>query len=190
MTTPTDLAIAHDFVLPITNDTDLRTFIWYAWGVKIPDVKVCADHSTPWRAFADAYWARSPVVVWHGSRGFAGKSFLLAVLGLTEAVTLKADVNILGGSGQQSQRVLQHMQNHWTSPGAPAYLLAKDVRMETRLVNGAKIESLMASQASVRGPHPQRLRLDEVDEMDLDILDAAMGQPMDKTNANGKILIQ
>jgi hypothetical protein len=36
----------------------------------------------------------------------------------------------------------------------------------------------MASQASVRGPHPQRLRLDEIDEMDMAILEAAQGQPM------------
>jgi hypothetical protein len=37
----------------------------------------------------------------------------------------------------------------------------------------------MASQASVRGPHPHRLRLDEVDEMALDIFDAAMGQTLE-----------
>lgn len=36
----------------------------------------------------------------------------------------------------------------------------------------------MASTKSARGPHPQRMRLDEVDEIDLKILDAAMGQPM------------
>lgn len=38
----------------------------------------------------------------------------------------------------------------------------------------------MASQTSVRGPHPQRLRMDEVDEMALPILNSALGQPMSK----------
>jgi hypothetical protein len=181
--------IAHDFSLPIHSASVLREFIWYAWGVRIPDTKVCAKHSTPWAAFCDAYFAKAPVVVWHGSRGFAGKSFLLATLGLTEAVTLKSDVNILGGSGQQSQRVLEHMQNRWTHPSAPTYLLSRDVRTETQLTNGAKIESLMASQASVRGPHPQRLRLDEVDEMDITILDAAMGQPMERDGVQAQTVM-
>jgi hypothetical protein len=36
----------------------------------------------------------------------------------------------------------------------------------------------MASQKSVRGPHPQRLRVDEADEADIDIIDSALGQPL------------
>lgn len=126
----------------------------------------------------------------HNSRGFGGKSFLLALLGLTEAVTLKADVNILGGSGEQSSRVLDYTRNFWTHKNAPTGLLSGDVRRETRLTWGNKIMALMASQASVRGPHPQRLRMDEIDEMDVEILDAALGQPMAKTElVGGKTVI-
>lgn len=136
-------------------------FVRLAWGVTIPNVQVCPNHSTPWRAFADAYFARSPVAVWHGSRGFAGKSFLLATLGLTEAVTLGVNVNVLGGSGDQSKRVLDHMQDRWSFYSSPSAMLEGEARTETRLTNGATIEALMASRASVRGPHPARLRLDE-----------------------------
>jgi hypothetical protein len=174
----TTTAIKHNFHLPITTEDTLREFVRLAWGVSIPDVQVCANHSTPWRAFCDAYFARSPVVVWHGSRGFAGKSFLLALLGLTEAVTYGVDVNVLGGSGEQSRRVLDYIQRFWAYDNAPTYMLEGEARTETRLANGAKVTALMASQTSVRGPHPARLRLDEIDEMDLSILDAALGQPM------------
>ena len=170
----------HKFVLPILTEETLRAFIKYAWGISIPDTQVCQNHSTPWRAFVDAYFARSPVSVWHGSRGFAGKSFTLALLSMTEAVTLGADVNVLGGSGEQSKRVLEHMQNLWNYESAPRNMLQADAATVTRLTNGAKVSALMASQASVRGPHPQRLRLDEIDEMDIRILDAAMGQTMSK----------
>lgn len=169
----------HRFHLPIQNETELRAFVRLAWGVTFPDVQVCPHHSTPWRAFCDAFFARAPVSVWKGSRGFGGKSFTLAVLGLTEAVALKANVNLLGGSGEQSRRVHEHMQALWHAEGAPRQVMASDPsKLETRLVWGNTIQALMASQASVRGPHPQRLRLDEVDEMDLAILDASMGQPM------------
>ncbi|MFA5714399.1 MAG: hypothetical protein WC998_01490 [Candidatus Paceibacterota bacterium] len=174
-------ATQHDFVLPIATEQDLKDFVLIAFGIKIPDKQICPNHSTPWRAFCDAYFGRSPVSVWEASRGFGGKSFLLALLGQVEAATLKCDVNILGGSGEQSTRVHDYMQRLWDYEDAPRYLLASDPsKIETKMIWGNKIKALMASQASVRGPHPVRLRLDEIDEMDLKILDSAMGQPMSK----------
>ena len=181
--------IAHDFKLPITSEDTLKEFVRVAWGVVIPDTQICERHSTPWRAFADAYFHRSPVSVWFASRGFGGKSFLLSVLANTEAATLGADVNLLGGSGAQSKRVLEHISGLWQYKNAPVDLLTGDAATITRLANGAKIEALMASQASVRGSHPQRLRLDEIDEMDIEILDAAMGQPMDKNKIRAQTVM-
>jgi len=171
----------HRFSLPIKSEEDLREFVWLSWGVRIPDIQVCEGHVSPWRAFSDAYFAIDPVSVWKASRGFGGKSYLLALLGLTEAVTLKADVNILGGSGLQSERVHSYMQEFWNYDNAPRFLLASDpIKRETRLGWGCNIRALMASMSSVRGPHPQRLRMDEIDEMDLRILEAAQGQTMGK----------
>lgn len=170
--------IAHDFKLPILTEDTLRDFVWLAWGVRIPDKQVCPDHTTPWRAFCDAYFARSPVSVWWASRGFGGKTFLLSLLSLTEGVTLGCDANTLGGSGEQAKRVVEHSQTFWNYRDAPRHMLKSDTTTISRLTNGANITALMASQASVRGPHPARLRCDEIDEMDIDILNAAMGQPM------------
>lgn len=178
-----------EFDLPLANDSELRFFVEKAWGVTIPDVQVCENHTTPWRAFADAYFARAPITVWKASRGFGGKSYLLALLGLTEAATLKADVNILGGSGEQSQNVLEYVQEFLDYESAPPGLLTGDVRRETRLIWGNTVKALMASQRSVRGPHRPRLRLDEIDEMDLKIFDAAMGQTMAVVSDGGDIVI-
>lgn len=177
----------HDFTLPIRTEANLKLFLQYAFGVVIPDTQVCDTHSTPWRAFCDAYFATSPVSVWKASRGLGGKTFLLSLLTITEAITLKADVNLLGGSGEQSQRALEHFRRFWESPNAPRQLLKTDPsKRDAKLVWGNQVQALMASQASVRGPHPQRLRCDEVDEMDLAILDSALGQPMIK----GEIMSQ
>ncbi len=179
------------FRLPIRDEDALRAFVERAFGVRIPDVQVCPRHSTPWRAFADAYFGRSPISVWKGSRGFGGKSFTLALLGLTEALTLGAEVSILGGSGQQSLRVHEALGRFWASKAAPRTMLEGDpTQRETRLRNGATIRALLASSTSVRGPHPQRLRCDEVDEMELSILDAATGQTMRRTGPHGPIETQ
>jgi hypothetical protein len=47
---------------------------------------------------------------------------------------------------------------------------------------------LTASQKTVRGPHPPTLLLDEIDEMDQAIFDAAKGQPMPQKNWQGDIV--
>jgi hypothetical protein len=152
------------------NDQELKTFLFQTFGVRVPDTQVCPEHSTPFRAFADAYFARYGVAVWKASRGLGGKSYLLALLGHCEANVLAADVTILGGSGEQALRVIEYLQK---LSGAE-----ENTARRTMYASGGRVTALMASSKSARGPHPQRMRLDEVDEMELQILDAAMGQPM------------
>lgn len=163
---------------PRTGD-DLWNWVRAILGVSIPREQVCEDHSAPFDAFRAAYFADSPIILWEASRGFGGKSFQLAVLSLTEQITLGADVTLLGGSGEQSKNIHTYMGELWDAPHAPTWMLETDpTRTETKLTNGARVKALTASQRSVRGPHPQRLRMDEIDEMDEDVFDAALGQTM------------
>lgn len=172
-----------DTDLPAVQDDDaldrvLRDYL----GVKLPNLKCCDGHRTPWDAVHNAFFARSEVAVWKASRGMGGKSFTLSALAMAEALFLRADVNILGGSGEQSKRILEAIGKLWDAPGFPRQCMKSEEpsaqRQQTIWLN--KIVALMASQTSVRGPHPQRLRMDEVDEMNLGILDSALGQPMSK----------
>ena len=101
-------------------DRDLLAFVEETFGVHIPAVACCPEHVAPAQAFCDAYFSRASVAVWKASRGFGGKSTLLALLALTEAITLQADVTVLGGSAQQSERVLEVMTRLWRAPKAPA----------------------------------------------------------------------
>jgi len=158
------------------------------WGHKIPRTKVCPDHDAPFDAFVTAYFSREPQILIHGSRGLAGKSRTLSILGLTKAAIMGADVNILGGSLNQSNNIHQTMRDAWDSKNAPKYLVADDSMTLIKLKNGAKIRPLTASQKTVRGPHPPFLLLDEIDEMDQDILDAALGQPMPQKNWRGETI--
>ncbi len=167
----------------ITTDDQLLDFVYQTWGVYIPRTQVCEHHTTPAAAFCDAYFARTPVAIWKASRGFGGKSFLLALLSLTEAVTLNTSVNILGGSGEQSRRVLEYFTSFWNYANAPRELLAKSgSQHKMQLASGVNVQALRASQTSVRGAHVARLRLDEIDEMKQELLDAAQGQTMTMNN--------
>lgn len=176
--------------IPRPKDEDeLHAALKKYFGVTVPRKKICEHHEAPFTAFCDAYFARSPVSVWKASRGFGGKSMLLALLSLAEATFLGAQVNLLGGSGEQSERVLNYMNGEempdcfWGAPQAPRHMITGGeeeglLKKMTKLSNGGYLKALMASSRSVRGPHPQRLRLDEADEMEIGIFDSALGQPM------------
>lgn len=164
----------------VIDDDDLDRVLRDFLGVKLPNKRCCQTHRTPWDAVHDAFFARSAVSVWKASRGMGGKSFTLSALAMAEALFLRADVNILGGSGDQSERILEAIGKLWGFSGFPSAAMRgkQPSALRQTTIWGNKIVALKASQASVRGPHPQRLRLDEVDEMKLAILDSALGQPM------------
>lgn len=172
------------------DDDELWHYIRVVWGISVPRVRVCKNHCAPFEALADAYFGRHPVSIWKASRGFGGKSTLMGTLCVVEAATLGAQVTVLGGSAAQSQRVHEVTHELWYGDLAPKGLLDGDpTKFTTRLKNGAWIVALMASQKSVRGPHPQRLRLDEVDEMDLELFEAAQGQPMDARGLRSQTVV-
>ena len=168
----------------LTRPPQTHDELWWAiramWGVTIPRTQVCPHHSTPFAALAQAYFAEAPVSVWWASRGYGGKSFLLSVLTLSEAAFMGAACSLLGGSGAQSLNVHEHTLELWAAPMAPRSLIIATNKFGSTLTNKGAIRTLMASQTSVRGPHPQRLRMDEIDEMDYEILKGAQGQPMRK----------
>ena len=65
----------------------------------------------------DAFFATHRVAVWEASRGFGGKTFSLATLSVAELLNLGVSVNLLGGSGEQSERVYAHLTRFWSCPG-------------------------------------------------------------------------
>jgi hypothetical protein len=151
--------------LPETDD-ELWLLVKLLWGVTIPREQVCADHCAPFTAFADAFFRRNSlnpdsdvdsIALWWGSRGLSGKSFMLAILGLTIAYLLGGDVNILGGSLAQSTNVHEHMRAAMESSNAPGYMVLSQGVTEIKLHNKSKLRPLTASQRTVRGPHPPTL---------------------------------
>lgn len=193
-----DPEIREEATLPVpVTDDELWELTRQITGLEIPRTAVCAGHSSPFEAFADAYFARYPLCIWLASRGLAGKSVTLASLAMVEAATLGASVSLLGGSGEQSKRVHDYMTGEdtnlpnmfWKNPTAPRHLVRSSSGSITRLTNNGRIKVLMASSTSVRGPHPQRLRIDEGDEVNMEIMEAALGQPMSARGIASQVVV-
>ena len=167
-------------------DRDVLAWIEATFGVHIPAVACCPGHVAPAQAFCDALRARDQVALWIASRGFGGKTFLLALLAAANAILFETDVIILGGSGQQSARVVECLHRLLAAGQVPpAWLASAPTFTKTTFAWGNTIQALKASQTAVRGAHPTRLLLDEIDEMELRILEAAQGQPMDRRRRAG-----
>jgi hypothetical protein len=171
---------------PPRDEDELWWVIKALWGVELPRVAVCSEHVSPFDAVAHAYFARdNNFAVWYASRG-SGKSLALAVLGLTKAFVRDIDVTILGGSMTQSLNVREHMRKLMRHRNAPLYAVEKDQATLIQMATGKEIKPLPASQTTVRGPHPPMTLLDEVDEMEKAIYDAALGQAMEQENIHGE----
>lgn len=96
-----------------------------------------------------------------------------------EALFLGSRGSVLGGSLEQATKVHEYMHLFWKSETAPTdELLSDPTARLTKFRNGARVNILTASRKSARGGHPNRLRIDEADEIPLDIFDAATGQTM------------
>lgn len=166
------------------NARELQEWTYTFLGVWIGNAKVCEQHCAPLDAYAAAFFAVEPRMVWWASRGYGGKTFMLAALVLAEAILLGADVTLLGGSLEQSLRVSRYFNatpNLFLShAGAPTQLLATEpTKRELLFQNGGRVLAIPASERSIRGLHPARLRADELDAFaDPQLWESAQGLAM------------
>ncbi len=170
---------------PPEDDTWLYWWLRQFYGLTFPTRACCQEHTATFKILADAFFARHPVTVVKGSRGLAGKSLLFGVAGSLRAALKHHEVNIFGGSGEQSKNVQKYLTGAhpkmgglmWDHARAPRHLISGTTATEARFHGGGVARALNASQTHARGGHPNLVIGDEIDEMPFDILEAILGQP-------------
>lgn len=124
------------------------------------------DHKSPLDAIWDAYSEESPVSIWYAMRG-SGKTYDLSLLSWLESVFKpRCWSTILGGSLEQSTKAVSYLNDLWkmeTVTNLNSKLLVNHSvgGRGFKTTHGSLVQALAASTKSVRGPHPQKLRLDE-----------------------------
>ncbi len=163
------------------NKNSIKKFIKY--GLKEPiisDQVVCnnEDHISPFTFFSDVLMGKvNDYIVWANRAG--SKTYLAGLLSwILSSFQDKRETKILGGSGEQSEKVYKAMNSFWDLTHLrDRYLLREPMITKTIWKNGSEVSIITASQKSVRGAHQNSLILDEIDEMDWDIYEAALQQP-------------
>ena len=101
--------------------------------------------------------------------------------------------NPLGGSKAQSEQIYQALRDvalDGRGPlGGDGGSIARLLNQSAHYHNGSTVSILAASPTSVRGPHVPSLKLDEVDEIDPEIRESAMGMAMEKHGCRSSVLM-
>jgi hypothetical protein len=164
-----------------------------ATGIKIDIASdsICAGHHAPWDIFREIHEGRPSLALVLGGRG-TGKSYLSALdTHLTSLARPEHGTRVLGGSRSQSEqiyRALREFAGRWpfSEGNNPIKVLGKS---EATYANGSEVSILSASSTSVRGPHVPSLKLDEVDEIDPEHFESAMGMCMERRGSAASIVM-
>ncbi|MGB8225780.1 MAG: terminase family protein [Sedimentisphaerales bacterium] len=169
---------------PLTR-ADLKNYLKVFLGLDIGDIKICSEHNTPmdylWHSYSSdfnglrrAQSSRSvsgDCVVWAGRGG--GKTLLAAAATLLDCIFKpNCKVRILAGSELQAQRMYDYLLE-FLRKGFEGFLAEPVHKNKCSFINGSDVEVLTQSAASVRGSHIQKLRCDEIELFDRQILEAA-----------------
>jgi hypothetical protein len=147
------------------------------FGAIIPTRPVCPGHRAPMDFFEAWVFDRPPISLVHGPRG-GGKSFLRGLASHLNALRNDGlDSRILGGSLSQSEQVYNAIEG-FAHRLRGTSLIQSITKTRVRYGTGSEVSLLAASETSVRGPHVAELCLDEVDEIDSDLRESAMGMSM------------
>ncbi|WP_156512740.1 hypothetical protein [Planctomyces sp. SH-PL62] len=162
-------------------------------GVRMPAKAVCRGHSAPFEMFAAQVLDRPSLALWHGPRG-SGKSFLSALdTHLASRFHPRHETHVLGGSRAQSEQIYRALQATVVEGvgvfGGDRDSVKRLLKTEATYVNGSRVAILAASPTSVRGPHVASLKLDEVDEIDPEIRESALGMAMDLRGVKASVLM-
>lgn len=151
----------------------------------------CVDHSLILDAIWDSFAENEDFSIWYAARG-TGKTYDLSFLSFVETLYKKGCMtSILGGSLEQAMRAVSYLNEFWDK----AYfcnelLINKQITARGfKTVFGSWVKALAASPKSIRGEHPQKLRIDEADELEKKLYDASLGQPKEKKGHKDNVIV-
>jgi len=148
------------------NRSQLRSFVFKRFGIRLPDRAVCPNHNSPLDYLADSFFHQEDLLVWANRGG--GKTMMAAIATVLDAVFRSPSrIVVLGGSFDQSDRLADHIRDLLSEQAD--LIEGKLTRQRVKLAGGSEIRMLAQSQRAVRGQHVQKIRCDEVDLFDAEV---------------------
>ena len=153
--------------------------------------KICQNHCSQLDFAWDVYAELEDFMILHAVRG-GGKTLIDAAISFIQSIfKVNCGISVLGGSLEQSTRCVNYLNQFWGVSDINNKMLI-DGQVSGRgykLNNFSWVSALAASSKSTRGPHPSKLLIDEADELDEKIYNAALGQPKQKGNVKDTVIV-
>lgn len=166
---------------PPKNDDELHWWIKTFLGMDIPRTAsgVCPDdHTAPFDFIADQFFERCSAAFGFANRN-GGKTILVAVLNVLDMLFKPGIEIVLAGAVlQQAQKGYEYLIKFLTGDPLLASMVAFQPTMsKTVLRNESKIIIVTCTYAGLNGPHPNKLRLDEVELIHPQYLQEGLSMP-------------
>lgn len=166
----------------------LHEWIELNFGVRIPRVKICPDHDTPFDFVCDFLFDEFQTAIVLANRS-GGKTYIFAILDAILSF-LYPDIEIATAAAIESQakRCYNYFSNYTGKEPFLSNIEAKTMQ-KTRMKNGSSVEILVATMTGVNSPHPQIAFFDEIDMWAWVILQQAFSMAQSKGKVAAKTVL-
>jgi hypothetical protein len=148
------------------------------FGLRVPDTKVCHDHSTPGDFVADAFFEKHPLMLVVASRhGY--KTLLTAIIDVLDMWFKGAGIVHAGAIEAQANKGYSYVRDFCVRVFSDQ-LAGPPLMHQTTFKNGGKIEVYPMTMNKMAGPHEPKLRRDETDLAKPQALEQSKGIPTAK----------
>lgn len=164
---------------------ELDQFIQAAYKVTLPKKVITSGHRAPFDFLADLFYERVKNALAFANRT-GGKTFATALLNHIDMLFKRqCEVASAGATLDQANKCYRYfkgfMESKWFLDFCERYravmrkdFIEKSIQSWTKFDNGSIAEIITGSERGLRGPHPNKARIDEVDEIPWDVLQTGL----------------
>jgi len=166
----------------------LHFYIRVFLGFSIPRKKICRDHVAPFTFMCDMFFEKVRNAIAFANRT-GGKTQNVAILNQLDMMFKPGcEIASAGSTQDQAARCYDYFLRFHMDNDYIADQLAKEPTKKYSIYeNRSLTEVITGSMKGMNGPHPSKVRIDEVELMDWDVLQQGLSMAQSKKDKNGKL---
>lgn len=172
-----DQFIKHGF----DEDSDVLFYVRNFLGVNLPTETnpACSHHVPPAQFLCDMYFERyDTALAWANRTG--GKTKTVAILNHLDAMFKgKIEICTAGAALDQAQKGYLYFVETFDHPFLKPYLV-NNIISKSVTRNGTVVQIITGSMKGFNGPHPQKVRIDEVELIDWTVLQEGLSMSVSR----------
>jgi hypothetical protein len=173
------------FISPPSTDDELYEFVHLAYGIRLPRKVITEGHKSPFQFVSDLFFERVKNALGFANRT-GGKTYTTALLNHLDMVFKHGcEIASAGAVKDQAARCYRYFvafnelpwfirfTNNFALVTGKRFVVSS-IQSKTEFGNNARLEIITGTETGFRGPHPNKARIDEIDELDWSVLQTGL----------------